>query len=146
MPANCQVMEEVRPTPEELERYRRQILLPGFGVEAQRRLRSASVLVVGSGGLGSPLLLYLTAAGVGHIGIVDDDRVELSNLHSQVLFGMGDLGKLKVEAAVERLKALDPDVRIDLYNVRLDDANAEGIIGGYDVVADGSDNFPTRYL
>lgn len=130
----------------ELERYNRHIIIPGFGLEAQQKLKAAKVLVVGSGGLGSPLLLYLAAAGVGHIGIVDFDVVDDSNLQRQVLFGVSDVGKSKVEAAKARLKGLNPFIEITTYNTQLTSENALEIIGQYDVVADGTDNFPTRYL
>jgi adenylyltransferase/sulfurtransferase len=131
---------------EELARYNRHIIIPEFGLEAQKKLKSASVLVVGSGGLGSPVLLYLAAAGVGHIGIVDFDVVDDSNLQRQVLFGVDSIGQPKVEAAKKRLEGLNPHIRITLYNTQLTSANALDIIRDYDVVADGTDNFPTRYL
>ena len=131
---------------EELTRYARHSILPGFGMEAQSRLKSAGVLVIGAGGLGAPLLQYLTAAGVGRIGIIDPDRVALSNLQRQILFGSGDIGKLKVEVAAERLRSLNPNVHFDLYPFALQRENALDIIAKYDLVADGSDNFPTRYL
>jgi molybdopterin/thiamine biosynthesis adenylyltransferase/rhodanese-related sulfurtransferase len=133
-------------SPEELARYNRHIIIPEFGIEGQRRLKAARVLVVGTGGLGSPALLYLAAAGVGHIGIVDFDLVEDSNLHRQVLFSKEDVGFPKVEAAKKRLLELNPHIEIETYNTRLTAANALGIIASYDVVADGTDNFPTRYL
>jgi len=131
---------------EELARYNRHIIIPGFGIEAQQKLKAAKVLVVGSGGLGSPVLLYLAAAGVGTIGIVDFDVVDDSNLQRQVLFGVDEVGKPKVEAAKRRLEALNPHINIRLYNTQLTSANALDIIRDYDVVADGTDNFPTRYL
>lgn len=131
---------------EELARYNRHIIIPEFGLEAQQKLKAAKVLVVGSGGLGSPLLLYLTAAGVGQIGIVDFDVVDDSNLQRQVLYGKDDVGRLKVEAARKRLEALNPHIRFDIHNTRLTSANALDIVSQYDVVADGTDNFPTRYL
>lgn len=131
---------------EELTRYARHAILPGFGMVAQGRLKSASILVIGAGGLGAPLLQYLTAAGLGRIGIIDPDRVALSNLQRQVLFGSGDIGRHKVEAAAERLQSLNPNVQFDLYPFALDRENTLDIIGRYDIVADGSDNFPTRYL
>lgn len=131
---------------EELARYNRHIIIPDFGLEAQKRLKAAKVLVVGSGGLGSPLLLYLAAAGVGTIGIVDFDVVDDSNLQRQVLFGVGDIGTLKVEAAKRRLEQLNPYIEIRTYNTQLTSENALEIIREYDVVADGTDNFPTRYL
>jgi adenylyltransferase/sulfurtransferase len=131
---------------EELARYNRHIIIPEFGFEAQQKLKAGKVLVVGSGGLGSPVLLYLAAAGVGTIGIVDFDVVDDSNLQRQVLFGVDEIGKPKVEAARRRIEALNPHIKIILYNTQLTSANALDIIKDYDVVADGTDNFPTRYL
>jgi adenylyltransferase/sulfurtransferase len=133
-------------TKEELARYNRHIIIPEFGLEAQQKLKAAKVLVVGSGGLGSPVLLYLAAAGVGNIGIVDFDVVDDSNLQRQVLFGIDEIGKPKVEAAKRRLEALNPHINIVLYNTQLTSKNALELISQYDVVADGTDNFPTRYL
>ncbi len=130
----------------ELARYDRHIIIPEFGLQAQQKLKAAKVLVVGSGGLGSPLLLYLAAAGVGTIGIVDFDVVDDSNLQRQVLFGKEDVGKLKTEAAKNRLESLNPHIEIRLHNTRLTSENALDILQDYDVVADGTDNFPTRYL
>ncbi len=131
---------------EELERYSRHLIIPEFNIEGQRRLKQARVLVVGSGGLGSPLLLYLAAAGVGAIGIVDFDVVDASNLQRQVLFGIQDVGRPKVEAAAERIRSLNPYIEVKTYNTQLSSANALEIIKDYDLVADGTDNFPTRYL
>ena len=133
-------------SPEELERYRRHIILPEVGGPGQARLKQASVLVVGAGGLGSPLLMYLAAAGVGRIGIVDDDRVDLTNLQRQVVHGTPDIGRPKVESAAERLEAINPHVVVEVFPERLTAANALSIIERFDVVADGSDNFATRYL
>jgi sulfur-carrier protein adenylyltransferase/sulfurtransferase len=133
-------------TREELARYNRHIIIPGFGMEAQQKLKAARVLVVGSGGLGSPVLLYLAAAGVGTIGIVDFDVVDDSNLQRQVLFGVDEIGKPKVEAAKRRLEALNPYIRLELHNTHLNSQNALDIVRRYDVIADGTDNFPTRYL
>jgi len=130
----------------ELERYNRHIIIPDFGLEAQKKLKSAKVLVIGSGGLGSPVLLYLAAAGVGNIGIVDFDVVDDSNLQRQVLFGIDEVGKPKVEAAKRRLEKLNPYINITTYNTQLTSKNALELISQYDVVADGTDNFPTRYL
>lgn len=130
----------------ELARYNRHIMLPQFGLAAQQKLKSAKVLVVGSGGLGSPLLLYLAAAGVGTIGIVDFDVVDDSNLQRQVLFGKNDIGAAKVLAAKSRLESLNPYIGIRVHQAQLRSENALDIIRDYDVVADGSDNFPTRYL
>jgi len=131
---------------EELSRYSRHIIMPGFGMEAQQKLKEAKVLVVGSGGLGSPALLYLAAAGVGNIGIVDFDVVEDSNLQRQVLFGVEEIGKPKVEAAKQRLLSLNPYIHINVYNTQLTASNAMELFKDYDVIADGTDNFPTRYL
>lgn len=131
---------------EEMIRYARHANLPGFGMEAQMRLKKGSVLVVGAGGLGTPLLQYLTAAGVGKIGIIDPDRVGLSNLQRQVLYQIGDIGKPKVEIAAQRLSALNPNVLFELYPFALTPENALDLVKQYDVVADGSDNFATRYL
>lgn len=131
---------------EELSRYARHIAIPEFGIAGQEKLKAASVLVIGAGGLGSPLLLYLTAAGVGHIGIVDFDIVDDSNLQRQVLYTVEDIGKSKAETAKARLKALNPHVDFTVYNKAFTKENALDIIKEYDVVADGSDNFPTRYL
>ena len=131
---------------EELSRYNRHIIMSDFGIEAQKKLKAAKVLVVGSGGLGSPALLYLAAAGVGTIGIVDFDVVDDSNLQRQVLFGVQEVGKLKAEAAKQRLVSLNPYIQVNVYNTQLTSANALELIRDYDVVADGTDNFPTRYL
>lgn len=131
---------------EELARYNRHIIIPEFGLEAQQKLKAAKVLIVGSGGLGSPGLLYLAAAGVGTIGIVDFDVVDDSNLQRQILFGVESVGKPKVEAAKARLLALNPHINIILHNTQLTSQNALDILKDYDVVADGTDNFPTRYL
>jgi molybdopterin/thiamine biosynthesis adenylyltransferase/rhodanese-related sulfurtransferase/molybdopterin converting factor small subunit len=133
-------------TKEELARYDRHIIIPGFGMEAQLKLKAAKVLVIGSGGLGSPVLLYLAAAGVGTIGIVDFDVVDDSNLQRQVLFGVDEIGKPKVEAARRRLAALNPYINLNIYNTHLNSQNALDIMRDYDVIADGTDNFPTRYL
>ena len=131
---------------EELARYNRHIIIPEFGLESQQKLKAAKVLVVGSGGLGSPVLLYLAAAGVGTLGIIDFDVVDDSNLQRQILFGVESVGIPKVEAAKQRLQALNPHINIQLYNTQLTSTNALDIIKDYDVVADGTDNFPTRYL
>jgi sulfur-carrier protein adenylyltransferase/sulfurtransferase len=133
-------------SPDELQRYQRQMILPGLGMEGQERLRKARVLVVGAGGLGAPLLLYLTAAGVGTIGIVDADTVQKSNLHRQVLYTSEDEGKSKVQCAIRRLCELNPNVNFIPHEVRFTAENAMQIASDYDVVADGTDNFATRYL
>jgi len=131
---------------EEIARYARHLILEEVGLEGQRRLKAASVLCVGSGGLGSPLLLYLAAAGVGRIGICDFDRVDASNLQRQIIHGTGSVGRRKVESARERLYDVNPHVQVDLYEEPLTSANALEILAPYDVVVDGTDNFPTRYL
>jgi molybdopterin/thiamine biosynthesis adenylyltransferase/rhodanese-related sulfurtransferase len=131
---------------EELARYNRHIIIPEFGLEAQQKLKAAKVMVIGSGGLGSPLLLYLAAAGVGTIGIVDFDIVDDSNLQRQVLFGVESVGLPKVEGARKRLQSLNPHIKVVVYNTQITPKNALELIKDYDVVADGTDNFPTRYL
>jgi len=131
---------------EQFERYARHLILEEVGEEGQIRLLSSRVLVVGAGGLGSPLLLYLAAAGVGTIGITDADRVDLTNLQRQIVHATERVGGLKVDSAREALAAVNPGVRVETHPVRLATENAEALIGGYDLVADGSDNFATRYL
>lgn len=131
---------------EELQRYSRHLVLPGVGEQGQLRLSRARVLLVGAGGLGSPVALYLAAAGVGRLGLVDADCVDLSNLQRQILYGSSTVGQPKVDVAKSRLGDLNPAVQVDVHPVRLTSANALEIISGYDVVVDGSDNFPTRYL
>ena len=133
-------------SPEELRRYSRHLLLPEVGIAGQKRLQRAKVLLVGAGGLGSPAALYLTAAGVGEIGLVDFDRVDVTNLQRQVLYTTADIGRPKLEAAQERLEALNPGVRIVRHEERLTSVNALDVLRPYDVVVDGTDNFPTRYL
>jgi molybdopterin/thiamine biosynthesis adenylyltransferase/rhodanese-related sulfurtransferase len=128
------------------DRYARHLVLPEIGPAGQEKLRRASVLVVGAGGLGSPVLLYLAAAGVGRLGVVDFDRVDESNLHRQVLYGTSDVGRPKLEAARDRLRDLNPEVEVVLHETQLTSSNALEILGGYDIVIDGTDNFPTRYL
>lgn len=131
---------------EELGHYSRHLSIPEFGMEGQKKLKAARVLAVGTGGLGAPMLQYLAAAGVGTIGLVDFDIVEASNLHRQVLFGASDVGRPKVEVAKERLQEINPHIDIRVHEVRLTSENALDIIKDYDIVADGTDNFPTRYL
>ncbi|MEZ5332258.1 MAG: molybdopterin-synthase adenylyltransferase MoeB [Thermoanaerobaculia bacterium] len=133
-------------SPEQLRRYGRQMVMPELGAEGQERLRGGSVLVVGVGGLGSPAALYLAAAGIGRLGVVEDDRVDASNLHRQVLYGTADVGRPKIEAALERLHDLNPDVDLVPFPERLRADNARRLVAGFDVVVDGSDNFATRYL
>lgn len=130
----------------ELARYARHLILPEFNIEGQKKLKASSVLVIGSGGLGSPLLLYLAAAGVGRITIVDFDRVDDSNLQRQVLFGMADVGRPKVEAAAARLRSLNPYIEVVALDTQLTSENARELVASHDLVADGTDNFATRYL
>ncbi|MBO4984829.1 MAG: HesA/MoeB/ThiF family protein [Bacteroides sp.] len=128
------------------ERYNRQILLPELGEEGQTKIRNARVLLVGVGGLGSPIALYLTGAGVGCLGLVDDDVVSISNLHRQVLYNEQEVGQSKAICASRRLQMLNSEVKIETYPFRLTEENAREIIGQYDVVVDGCDNFKTRFL
>jgi sulfur-carrier protein adenylyltransferase/sulfurtransferase len=131
---------------DEILRYSRHLILPDVGVEGQRRLKASRVLVVGAGGLGSPLALYLAAAGVGHLGLVDFDAVDLTNLQRQILHGTADVGRPKLESARERLADANPHVQLETYETRLTSANALEILRGYHLVVDGTDNFATRYL
>lgn len=131
---------------DELERYARHIIMREVGGQGQKRLKAARVLVVGAGGLGAPAILYLAAAGVGVLGIVDDDEVSLSNLQRQVIHRMDGIGAPKVESAAEVVAAINPNVDVRLHNTRLTAANAAEIIGTYDIVLDGTDNFDARYL
>lgn len=133
-------------TEDQIRRYARHIILPELGGIGQARLLASKVLVIGAGGLGSPAILYLAAAGVGTIGVVDDDRVELSNLQRQVLHATSRLGALKVDSAAAAVAEINPEVRLVPHAERLGPHNAAAIIAGYDLVADGSDNFPTRFL
>ena len=131
---------------EEILRYSRHLLIPEVGLEGQKKLKAASVLVIGTGGLGSPVSLYLAAAGVGRIGLVDYDVVDSSNLQRQVIHGTSGIGTLKVESARQRMLDLNPDIQVDVYNEPFTSANAMRIAADYDVIIDGTDNFPTRYL
>ncbi len=133
-------------SPQELRRYSRHLVLPHVGVEGQRKLKAARVLIVGAGGLGSPAALYLAAAGLGHIGLVDFDSVDASNLQRQILYGTSDVGRPKLEAAREQLENLNPHVCVDTFDGRLTRHNALEIIREFDIVLDGTDNFATRYL
>lgn len=133
-------------TPEESQRYKRHLVLREVGGQGQQKLKAARVLVVGAGGLGSPVLLYLAAAGVGTLGVIDDDTVSIDNLQRQVLHNTPDAGRAKVESAADAIKRLNPFVNVETYPQRLDASNALEIISRYDIVADGSDNFATRYL
>lgn len=129
-----------------MKRYNRQIILPEIGITGQQKLGKASILVIGAGGLGCPLLMYLAGAGAGHIGLVDHDVVDESNLHRQVLYHQADIGKYKVDVAAARLALFNPDVRFSSYPIRLTSQNAAELLARYDLIIDGSDNFPTRYL
>lgn len=139
-------LDEIQLTKEEYGRYSRHIILPEVGLEGQKRLKAASVLCIGTGGLGSPLLLYLAAAGVGRIGIVDFDVVDSSNLHRQIIHGTSWVGKPKIESAKERVLEINPNCQVDLYQTRISSENALSLMEPYDVIVDGTDNFPTRYL
>lgn len=139
-------LEEIELTKEEYERYSRHIILPEVGLEGQKRLKAASVVCIGTGGLGSPLLLYLAAAGVGRIGIVDFDIVDKSNLQRQIIHGTSGVGQPKLQSAKRRILDINPFCQVDLYNTRITSENALDILKPYDVVVDGTDNFPTRYL
>ena len=133
-------------TSAEVERYSRHLIIPEIGALGQRRLKNAKVLVIGAGGLGSPALLYLAAAGVGTLGIIDDDAVDLSNLQRQVIHGVADVGRPKIESARDAVAGLNPLVDVRLHDVRLDASNALELFSGYDLILDGADNFATRYL
>lgn len=139
-------LDDISFSKEEYARYNRHMIIPDFGLDAQKKLKASKVLIIGAGGLGSPALLYLAAAGVGTLGLIDFDKVEDSNLQRQVLFGVEDVGKLKVDAAKERIKSLNPHIDVIPYNEPLTSKNAIELFKQYDVVADGTDNFPTRYL
>ena len=133
-------------TDAQLSRYARHIILPEIGGIGQGRLLEARVLVVGAGGLGSPLLLYLAAAGIGTLGVVDFDRVDLTNLQRQIVHGVRDVGRLKVESAAEGIARINPEVKVEVHADRLTAGNALDLVGRYDIVADGTDTFDTRYL
>ncbi|WP_448600532.1 molybdopterin-synthase adenylyltransferase MoeB [Thermoleptolyngbya sp.] len=139
-------LDEIQLTKDDYERYSRHLILPEVGVEGQKRLKAASVLCIGTGGLGSPLLLYLAAAGIGRIGIVDFDVVDQSNLQRQVIHGTSWVGKPKIQSAKNRILEINPYCQVDLYETRLSSENALSILEPYDIVVDGTDNFPTRYL
>jgi sulfur-carrier protein adenylyltransferase/sulfurtransferase len=143
-PLPPRTVENLSPT--EVARYSRHLIMPEVGIEGQQRLKASSVLLIGAGGLGSPLALYLAAAGVGRIGLVDFDVVDFSNLQRQIIHGTPDVGRPKLQSAKDRIQAINPEVRLDLYETRLTSANALQIFEPYDIVIDGTDNFPTRYL
>lgn len=133
-------------SPEEIARYSRHLIMPEVAMDGQKRLKSAKVLLIGAGGLGSPLGLYLAAAGVGHLGIVDFDVVDYSNLQRQILHTTNDVGRRKIESAAEHLRAINPEIEVETFDARITSANALELIAPYDIVIDGTDNFPTRYL
>jgi len=139
-------LEQIALTRGDLSRYSRQLILPEVNADGQRRIKAGRILCIGAGGLGSPAALYLAAAGIGTLGLVDADRVDASNLQRQILYGTGDVGESKVEKARARLRELNPDVEIVVHDARFTSENAKEIIAPYDIVIDGSDNFPTRYL
>ena len=133
-------------SPQEIARYSRHLIMPEVAMDGQKRLKAAKVLLIGAGGLGSPLGLYLAAAGVGHLGIVDFDVVDYSNLQRQIIHTTNDVGRRKIESAAERLRAINPGIEIETYETRITSENALELIRPYDIVIDGTDNFPTRYL
>ena len=144
--AGFEVVTDSELTPDQLTRYSRHVMLKEVGVEGQVQLLKAKVLLVGAGGLGCPAGLYLAAAGVGTLGIIDSDRVDLTNLQRQVLHGLADVGRLKTESARDSIRRINPDVKVITYEERLTPQNALGIFPDYDIIIDGSDNFPTKYL
>src|SRR5438552_18499463 len=138
--------ERVDLSPNEIARYSRHLIMPEVALEGQKRFKAARVLLIGAGGLGSPLGLYLAAAGIGRIGLVDFDVVDFSNLQRQVLHGTPDVGRPKLQSAKERLQAINPEVHLDLYETRLTSANAMSCLDSYDIVIEGRDYLPTRYI
>ncbi len=137
---------DVSLTQPEFARYSRHVIMPEVGLDGQRKLKAAKVLVIGTGGLGSPLALYLAAAGVGTLGLVDFDVVDVSNLQRQIIHGTVDIGRSKCQSAAARLRDVNPEVKLDLWEERVTSKNALDIVRHYDIVVDGTDNFPTRYL
>lgn len=131
---------------DELKRYARHISLPSFGIEGQNKLRKSSVLCIGAGGLGSPCTMYLAAAGIGKLGIIDMDVVDESNIQRQILHGSSDIGVKKIDSAKDTLQEINPYVKLELYDQAFDENNAEEIAKNYDIIIDGTDNFPSRYL
>src|SRR6478672_5769294 len=131
---------------DEIARYSRHLIMPEVTLEGQKRLKAAGVLCIGTGGLGSPIALYLAAAGIGRLGLVDGDVVDFSNLQRQILHGTKDVGRKKLNSARDRIREINPNVQVDLYDTLFTSANAREIVGPYDIVIDGTDNFPTRYL
>src|SRR5262249_54511820 len=131
---------------QEVARYSRHLILPEVGMDGQRKLKAAKVLCIGAGGLGAPVALYLAAAGVGEIGLVDFDVVDISNLQRQIIHGTPDIGRAKLDSAKDRINAINPEVKVTLHNVALSSQNALELFAPYDIILDGTDNFPTRYL
>lgn len=129
---------------QEVERYSRHLIMPEVGMDGQLKLKAASVLCIGVGGLGSPVAMYLAAAGVGRLGVVDFDVVDYSNLQRQIIHGTPDVGRSKLESARDKLVAINPEVTIDMHEMALSSSNAFDVLGDYDIVVDGTDNFPTR--
>src|SRR5947208_7688654 len=150
MPASFDLIgpraSDVNLSPPEIARYSRHLIMPEVGMDGHKRLKAASILLIGAGGLGSPLCLYLAAAGIGRIGLVDFDVVDFSNLQRQIMHGTPDVGRPKLQSAKDRLQAINPEVKLDLYETRLTSANALDLFKPYDIIIDGTDNFPTRYL
>jgi adenylyltransferase/sulfurtransferase len=144
--AGYEVVSDSILTPEQLSRYSRHLMLKEVGVEGQLQLLKSKVLLIGAGGLGCPAALYLAAAGIGTLGIIDSDKVDLTNLQRQVLHGLADVGRGKTESAKEAIHRINPDVKVITYPERLTSQNALDIFGDYDIILDGSDNFPTKYL
>ena len=138
-------MSEITLSNDEKARYARHLILPQVGELGQKKIKSSSVLVVGAGGLGSPVLMYLAAAGIGRIGIIDDDKVDLTNLQRQIIHSTSSIGELKIESAKRRINQINPEIRIEIFDKRLNIENAEKIINKFDIVVDGTDNFATRY-
>ncbi|NNE94126.1 MAG: HesA/MoeB/ThiF family protein, partial [Verrucomicrobiales bacterium] len=139
-------LEEVELSPVELQRYARHVTIPDVGLKGQKKLKAAKILCIGAGGLGSPIAMYLAAAGIGKLGIVDPDVVDLSNLQRQILHGQYDNGRPKIESASDTLEQINPHVEIETYPVRFTSENAKEIAAEYDLIIDGTDNFATRYL
>jgi adenylyltransferase/sulfurtransferase len=138
--------QDVKLSKEEILRYSRHLIMPEVGMDGQLKLKQAQVLLIGAGGLGAPLGLYLAAAGVGRLGIVDFDVVDFTNLQRQITFSTKDVGRKKAEAAKDRLSAMNPDIQIDTFDTRLTSENALDLFKDFDIIVDGTDNFPTRYL
>lgn len=144
MVSNSELLPDL--SQDEILRYSRHLLIPDVGLEGQKKLKASSALIIGSGGLGSPVALYLAAAGVGRIGLVDYDVVDFSNLQRQIIHGESRIGDLKVESARDRMLDINPEIQVDVYNELLTSKNAFRIAEPYDIIIDGTDNFPTRYL